>query len=50
MPVREDVESFLRMIYEFLSELPSIIISEDVYSVVVFGSAARPSDFCAWRQ
>ena len=41
----EDVKNFLRMAYEFLSELPNIIVSEDVCSIVVFGSAARPSDF-----
>jgi predicted nucleotidyltransferase len=41
----EDVKNFLRMTYEFLSELPNIIVSEDVCSIVVFGSAARPSDF-----
>jgi len=41
----EDVKNFLRMAYELLSELPSIIVSEDVCSVIVFGSAARPSDF-----
>ena len=41
----EDVKNFLRMTYEFLSELPNIIVSEDVCSVIVFGSAARPSDF-----
>ncbi|MCC6047513.1 MAG: nucleotidyltransferase domain-containing protein [Desulfurococcaceae archaeon] len=41
----EDVKSFLRRVYEFLSELPNIIASEDVCSIVVFGSAARPSDF-----
>jgi len=41
----EDVKNFLRMVYEFLSELPNIIVSEDVCSIVVFGSAARPSDF-----
>jgi predicted nucleotidyltransferase len=41
----EDVENFLRMVYEFLSELPNILVSEDVCSVIVFGSAARPSDF-----
>ena len=42
---RGDVKNFLRMTYEFLSELPNIIVSEDVCSIVVFGSAARPSDF-----
>jgi predicted nucleotidyltransferase len=41
----EDVKNFLRRVYEFLSELPNIIVSEDVCSVIVFGSAARPSDF-----
>jgi predicted nucleotidyltransferase len=41
----EDVKNFLRVVYEFLSELPNIIVSEDVCSIVVFGSAARPSDF-----
>jgi len=41
----EDVKNFLRMAYEFLSELPNIIVSGDVCSIVVFGSAARPSDF-----
>jgi len=41
----EDVKNFLRMTYEFLSELPNIIVSEDVFSVIVFGSAARRSDF-----
>jgi predicted nucleotidyltransferase len=41
----EDVKNFLRAAYEFLSELPNIIVSEDVCSIVVFGSAARPSDF-----
>ena len=41
----EDVKNFLRAVYEFLSELPNIIVSEDVCSIVVFGSAARPSDF-----
>jgi predicted nucleotidyltransferase len=45
MPSGEGVKDFLRMVYEFLSELPNIIVSEDVCSVVVFGSAARPSDF-----
>jgi len=41
----EDVKNFLSTAYEFLSELPNIIVSEDVCSVVVIGSAARPSDF-----
>lgn len=45
MPSGEGVKDFLRMVYEFLSELPNIIVSEDVCSIVVFGSAARPSDF-----
>ena len=41
----EDVKNFLSTAYEFLSELPNIIVSEDVCSIVVIGSAARPSDF-----
>jgi predicted nucleotidyltransferase len=45
MAVVEDVKGFLRRVYEFLSELPSIIVSEDICSVIVFGSAARLSDF-----
>jgi len=41
----EDVKNFLGTVYEFLSELPNIIVSKDVCSVIIFGSAARPSDF-----
>jgi predicted nucleotidyltransferase len=33
------------MTYELLSKLPNIIVSEDACSIVVSGSAARPSDF-----
>jgi predicted nucleotidyltransferase len=45
MALGEDVKDFLRRVYEFLSELPNIVVSEDICSVIVFGSAARPSDF-----
>lgn len=38
-------EDFLAMAYRFLSRLPEIMGLEDICSVVVFGSAARPSDF-----
>ncbi|MEM1610786.1 MAG: nucleotidyltransferase domain-containing protein [Sulfolobales archaeon] len=38
-------ESFLATAYEFLSKLPGKIGLGDICSVVVFGSAARPSDF-----
>lgn len=38
-------ENFPAMAYRFLSKLPEIIGLEEVCSVVVFGSAARPSDF-----
>jgi predicted nucleotidyltransferase len=33
------------MTYELLSKLPNIIVSEDACSIVVYGSAARPSNF-----
>jgi predicted nucleotidyltransferase len=41
----EDVKNFLGIVYEYLSDLPNIITSEDVCSIVVFGSATRPLDF-----